>query len=80
MTTPYETMLALSYEMGKAMANITPFNFNPRMTEKLDDHTFTITIKLDVAPNPGDSSHIDAILANYFAAKGVKYLDGTIYL
>jgi len=47
---------------------------------KLDDHTFTITIKLEVAPQPGTPTHIEAILANYFAAKGVKYQDGTIYL
>jgi hypothetical protein len=47
---------------------------------KLDDNTFTITIRLEVAPQPGTINHIDAILANYFAAKGVKYQDGTIYL
>ena len=40
--------------------------------------TLTITVEFKVKHNPGSDSHLEAILENYFRAKGITYKDGVI--
>jgi len=40
--------------------------------------TKTITIQFKTEHNPGSDSHLEAILENYFRAKGITYKDGVI--